>query len=177
MALSINDFKSQLVSGGARPSLFQVQITNPITSVADFKTSFMVYSAAIPESSQSPYEVHYLGRSFKFAGNRTFSDWTVEIYNDEDFSVRNSMESWMNAMNGHTTNQRVGPKVYKSQAQVIQLSQAGEPIREYTFEGLFPSNISPIQLSMDADGIERFSVTFQYDLWRNSGGTTGSSTS
>lgn len=177
MVFSINDFKAQLGSGGARPSNFRVQITNPITGVADLKTSFMVYSAAIPESSLSPYEVHYFGRSVKFAGNRTFADWTVEVYNDEDFLVRNSIEAWMNAMNGHTSNRRVSPKEYKAQAQVTQLSQSGEAIREYTFEGLFPSNMSPIQLSWDGDGVERFSVTFQYDLWRLSGGTTGNSTS
>lgn len=176
MPFSINEFKAQLVGGGARPSNFQVQITNPIIGIADFKVPFMVYSAGIPESTVTPFELHYFGRTAKYAGNRTFADWTVEIYNDTDFAIRNSMEAWMNAINGHVSNSRLGPRDYKSQAQVVQLDQDGTPLREYTFEGLFPTTVSPIQLSWEADGIERFSVTFQYDLWRISGGVTGNST-
>lgn len=37
MAFNINQFKSELVGGGARPTLFQCQITNPIAPEADIK--------------------------------------------------------------------------------------------------------------------------------------------
>jgi hypothetical protein len=48
MAFNINEIKSQLTFGGAKASLFQVQITNPINGLADLKTPFMVQAAALP---------------------------------------------------------------------------------------------------------------------------------
>jgi hypothetical protein len=177
MAFSINEFKSQLVGGGARSSLFQVQITNPILGVADFKVPFMVKTAAIPESSTGVIPVPYFGRIIKYGGDRTFGAWTVTIINDEDFAVRNAMEAWSNAINSHITNFRSSPFDYKAQAQVTQYGKDGSVLREYTFEGLFPISISTIDLQWQAqDQIEEFGVTFEYDLWRISGGVTGNST-
>jgi hypothetical protein len=50
-------------------------------------------------------------------------------------------------------------------------------LREYTFEGLFPTTISTIDLAWaNESAIEEFGVTFEYDLWRISGGITGNST-
>ena len=37
MAFNINQFKSELVGGGARPTLFEVQITNPVVRVLTSK--------------------------------------------------------------------------------------------------------------------------------------------
>lgn len=177
MAFSINEFKSQLVGGGARGALFQVQITNPILGVADFKIPFMVKAAELPESTTGVIPVPYFGRLVKYAGDRQFAPWTVTVINDEDFAVRNAMEAWSNAINSHITNFRSSPFDYKAQAQVTQFAKDGTTLREYTFEGLFPTTISPIALAwQDQDTIEEFTVTFEYDLWRVSGGITGNST-
>ena len=177
MAFSINEFKSQLVGGGARGALFQVQITNPILGVADFKIPFMVKAAEIPESTTGVVAVPYFGRIIKYGGDRQFGPWTVTVINDEDFAVRNAMEAWSNAINSHITNFRSAPFDYKAQAQVTQFGKDGTALREYTFEGLFPTTIAPIGLAWaDQDTIEEFTVTFEYDLWRISGGVTGNST-
>lgn len=170
----INEFKSRFVGGGARPSLFQIHITNPITGLGDLSTPLNAYSTSIPEETVPNFNLYYFGREIKYSGNRTFSDWTVEFYNDETFDVRNAMEMWMNAINGHESNRRSYPQQYKAQAQVFQYAQDGNRIlKEYTFEGLFPINVSPIQLSWESDNIERFSVTFAYDLWKANGSTVG----
>ena len=177
MAFSINEFKSQLVGGGARGALFQVQITNPILGVADFKIPFVVRASSIPESQTGVINVPYFGRFIKYGGDRQFAAWTVTVINDEDFAVRNAMESWSNAINSHITNFRSSPFDYKAQAQVTQFGKDGTALREYTFEGLFPTAITPIGLDWSAqDQIEEFDVTFEYDLWRISGGITGNST-
>lgn len=177
MAFSINEFKSQLTGGGARAALFQVQITNPILGGADFKIPFMVKAAEIPESTTGSFTVPYFGRLVKYAGDRTFPSWTVTIINDEDFAVRNAMEAWSNSINTHITNFRTTPINYKADAQVFQYGKDGSVLREYTFEGLFPTTIASIPLAWaEQDVIEDFNVTFEYDLWRVSGGITGNST-
>lgn len=178
MAFNINEMRSQLTGGGAKPSLFQVQITNPVTSIADLKVPFTVQTAQIPESTLGFVEVPYFGRKIKVAGDRTFAEWTVTVINDEDFLVRNAMEQWMNSINSHVGNLRQfptgSPNQYKAQAQVTQFGKNGLPLRVYNFNGLFPTSIGAIGLDWNTtDDIERFDVTFQYDWWDISGGVTG----
>lgn len=172
MPFNINEFKSQLVGGGARPTLFQVQLTNPVEPVADIKVPFMVKTAALPASNLGSYTVPYFGRQVKYGGDRTFEDWTVTVINDEDFAVRNALEAWSNAINSHDSNTRALPQSYKSNGIVTQYSKDGSPLRTYIFEGLYPVTIDSIPLSWETvDTIEEFGVTFQYDLWRVEGST------
>ena len=57
---------------------------------------------------------------------------------------------------------------------VIQYSKTGTPLRTYQFNGIFPTEVSSIDLDWNStDEIERFTVTFQYDWWNVSGGSTG----
>lgn len=182
MAFNIQEIRSQLVGGGARPSLFQVTLQNPVNAAGDLKSSFMVRAAQLPASTLGFIEVPYFGRKIKVAGDRTFAEWTVTVTNDEDFLIRNALEEWSHNINTHETNVRgtggAAPTLYKAQAQVIQYSKAGDALREYTFNGLFPIEISAIDLDWNAtDAIEEFTVTFQYDWWEVTGGTTGRSTS
>lgn len=180
MAFSIQDIRSQLVFGGARNSLFQVQITNPVNNAANIKVPFMVKAAQLPSSTLSAIEVPYFGRKIKVAGERTFADWTVTVINDEDFLVRNAMEAWSNAINSHEGNLRefasASPLQYKANAIVTQFSKTGVPIREYTFDGIFPTEVSTIDLNWETTTIQEFTVTFSVDYWRISGGITGTST-
>lgn len=172
MAFNINQFKSELVGGGARPTLFQVQVTNPIAPEADFKVPFMVNAAQLPGSTVGSYTVPYFGRQVKYAGDRTFDAWTVTVINDEDFAIRNAMEAWSNFINSHDSNARGLPQDYKSNALITQFSKDGSPLRTYVFEGMFPTDIEPISMAWgNQDTIEEFSVTFQYDLWRVEGNT------
>lgn len=181
MSFSVNEFKSQLSLDGARPALFQVQIQNPVNNLGDLKVPFMAKAASLPSSTTGLIEVPYFGRKIKIAGDRTFEEWTVTIINDEDFLIRNAMEEWMNAINGHESNLRefgsATSESYKSQAQITQMSKTGVPIREYSFSGLFPTNISPIETSWETvDTVEEFTVTFQYDWWTVSGVTGNAGT-
>ena len=177
MAFNINQFKSELVGGGARPTLFQVQITNPIEPAADLKLPFMAKTAALPGSTLGSTIVPYFGRQVKYAGDRVFEDWPITVINDEDFLVRNAMEAWSNAINSHDSNTRALPQNYKSNGLITQYSKNGSPLRTYIFEGMYPIAIDAIPMAWEAtDTIEEFSVTFQYDLWRVEGSTGISTT-
>ena len=180
MAFNLTDFKGQLQYGGAKASLFQVTITNPLDQSGDGKLPFMCQAAQIPEATMGVIEVPYFGRKVKIAGDRTFAEWTVTIINDEDFKVRNAMERWMAEINRHETNlNQAGqaPRNYKSQGDVTQYGKDGRKLRTYAFEGMFPTNIAAISLDWDTtDDIERFDVTFQFDWWTVAGGETFTNT-
>lgn len=178
MAFNVNEIRSQLTLGGARGSLFQVTLSNPANRAGDIKIPFMVRATTIPESTLGVIEVPYFGRKIRLAGDRTFGSWTVQVINDEDFLIRNGMEEWSNTINSLQGNLRgfgaASPLLYKSDATVVQYSKTGLPIREYSFRGIFPTEISTIDLDWNAtDTIEEFSVTFAYDWWEVSGGITG----
>ena len=178
MPLNITEFKGALIGDGARPNLFQVTINNPVSSIADSKTSFMVKGAEIPAATLGEIQQFYQGRAVKYAGDRTYADWTVTIINDEDFLVRDAMERWNNAINGHRSNARDPAFAlagqYKTNATVTQLSKTGLPLRTYAFEGIYPKEISNITLDWGTnDTIEEFTVTFSYDLWEVGQGVLG----
>lgn len=176
MAFNVNEIRSQLTLGGARPSLFQVQFNNPANGAGDLKVPFMAKATAIPASNLGIVEVPYFGRNFKIAGTRTFDPWQVTIVNDEDFLIRNALEEWSNEINSHVGNLRgfgaATPSSYKTDAKVTQFSKNGEIIREYKFVGIFPVLVGDIPLNWaEGDAIEEFECTFQYDYWTVSGST------
>lgn len=178
MAFNIEEIRSQLTLGGARPTLFQVIISNPVNSVADLKTPFMVRATNLPESDLGTIQVPYFGRRVKLAGDRTYAAWRVTVINDEDFLIRNAMEQWSHAINSAQGNVRTlgtaSPLLYKSTAEVIQYSKTGIPVRTYKFNGIYPSTISNVGLDWDArNQIQEFNVDFEYDYWEVSGGVTG----
>ena len=44
--------------------------------------------------------VSFLGRGFKFAGERTYPQWTCTFINDENFELRNGLERWGDHVSG-----------------------------------------------------------------------------
>jgi hypothetical protein len=176
MAFNINLFKQNgLTLGGARPSLFQVEMTLPGDLRGRFagvlpKFTFTCRASSIPASSVASFDVPYFGRKIKLAGDRTFADWNVTVMNDEDFEVRKMFEAWSSLLNHNEFNTKeIDNNNYKaSDAIVKQFSKSGgdEPIASYVFNGLFPTEISAMDLDWDSTNtVQTFNVTFAYDYW------------
>lgn len=169
MAFDISAFKSNLTAGGARPNLFEAVVNNPINAAADSTFRFVCRAAQLPGSTIPAIDVPYFGRQVRIAGNRTFEPWTVTIINTTDFAVRDSMEAWMNGINGHATNTGlVNPADYQSDLIVDQLDRDESVLKSYTFRGCFPTNVGAIDLNYDTTGaIEEFPVEFQIQYWES----------
>ena len=163
---TISDFKSKLTGGGARANLFEVVLTfpdaaKPPDEVLD-KSRFMVKGARLPASNIAQIEVPFRGRVLKIAGDRTFDSWTVTVINDTDFSIRSAFENWMNTINKLDNNTGlVNPADYQADAYVYQLDRDGQDLRSYRFYDTFPTQVGPIELSYDAQGIQEFTVELQ----------------
>jgi hypothetical protein len=165
MAFNVNEIRANLIGDGARPSLFEVTMVNPVSSLGDQKLRYMVRAAEIPSSSLSVIPIPYFGREIKVAGTRTFPDWTVTIMNDEDFAVRRALEAWSASINSNQTNVRSAAN-YRSTADVIQYSKDGSEIRRYQFVNIFPLEVQAITLGWDqGNAIEEYQVTFAFDYW------------
>jgi hypothetical protein len=103
----IADFKAQMTGGGARPNQFRVELIFPSYVVAGILASaqaqFLCKAAQLPASTIENIPVQYRGRAVNFAGERTFAPWTVTVYNDTNFNVRNAMERWSNGIQNYQT--------------------------------------------------------------------------
>jgi hypothetical protein len=167
MSFAINDFYSALKFGGARPSLFDVLITWPGKTLPDIQ--FMCRATSIPGSQQNPIIQPYFGRELKFAGNRTFEDWSATIINDEDYAIRKGLEAWSEALNGFESNLRAPDRVttssYKGTGTVNHYGKTGNVIRTYEIRGLLPITIAPMAMDWSTDEIQNFEVTFAVDYW------------
>lgn len=174
MAFNVTEFRANMIGDGARPNLFQVTLAFPAIAsngtAAGQKVTFMAKAAQLPGSTVGQVPVYYFGRELKFAGNRTFADWTLQILNDEDFTIRNSIESWMNAINSHAGNVRnsaaKSPSSYTVDASVTQYGKSGDALKTYKFVGMYPIDLAPIELDWGSnDTIEEYGVTFAYQWW------------
>jgi len=174
---SISDFKSALIGGGARPNLFEVELTTlpgGITWDAD-NFRYMCKAASLPASTIANIDVPFRGRIFKVAGDRTIDVWSVTVINDEDFKLRNAFEEWMNAIAKLDNNLgATQPESYMTNAKVYQLGRgstksstsntgdANVVLKQYEMIDIFPTSVSAIDLSYDTgDTIEEFTVEFQ----------------
>jgi hypothetical protein len=179
----ITDFKSKLTGGGARSNLFEVVLSFPDAAATDAvvldKARFLVKGANLPASNVAQIEVPFRGRVLKIAGDRTFDTWTVTIINDTDFAIRSAFENWMNVINRVSDNTGLtNPASYQADAFVYQLDRTGETLRAYHFYDIFPTQVAPIDLSYDSQGIQEFTVELQVQWWEavkgnaaNAGGT------
>jgi hypothetical protein len=145
-----------------------------LTDEAIGRFRFVCRASSIPASSIASIPVPYFGRTVKVAGDRTFSDWSVTVMNDEDYTVRNAFEAWHNGINSIVSNRRAdnvkdesaAAGGYKGEAVVQQFGKNGVVIKAYRFVNIFPVNVDEMGLDWEATNtIQTFGVTFAYDWW------------
>ena len=173
---NIADFKAQMIGGGARPNQFRVELSFPtfvtLGVVAGQRAQFLCKAAQLPASTIETLPVLFRGRPVNFAGERTFQPWTVTIYNDTTFGIRNALEQWQSGIqNYNTTNGRTNPTDYQVDLSVHQLDRNGAIIKSYKFVDAFPTTISAIGLDYEQqNAIEQFDVEFQYNFFTSATG-------
>ena len=188
---TISQFKSQLIGGGARPNLFEVELTTLPAGIAWPADNFryMCKAAQLPASVIANIDIPFRGRIFKVAGDRTIEPWSITVINDEDFRIRKAMEEWVDLIAKLENNLgATDPSAYMVNAKVFQLGRGSTPssqnnagdrnavLREYEFIDIFPTNVSSIDLSYDSsDTIEEFVVDFQVQSFAfvDAGGPNG----
>ena len=188
---TISDFKGALIGGGARPNLFEVELTTLPAGISwnssDF--SYMCKAATLPASNIANIDIPFRGRIFKVAGDRTIDPWTVTIINDENFNLRNAFEEWTDLIAKLENNMgATDPEAYMVNAKVYQLGRGSTPnaksnsgtsnsvLKEYEFYNIWPSTVAAIDLSYDStDTIEEFTVDFQVQSYKfnGAGGSNG----
>ena len=173
MAFTVSEFKTHLKQGGARPSLFSVEILYPQgISLPPTPSRYLIKGTTIPASTIGTHDVFFHGKAIKVAGDRSFDTLDTTIINDEDFGIRSVLEKWMDFISDHKLNKRKGQwkgqgesAPYKGEVLITQYSKAGEHLHHYHLHGAFPSALSTINLDWGTQEIEEFTCTWTYDRW------------
>jgi hypothetical protein len=185
--MDVSRFRSTLKFDGARPNLFRVLVNLPPALLGaagstretfNNQFSLVARAASIPQSTLGVAIVNYMGREISLAGNRTFSEWTVTVMNDEDYSIRRTFELWMAGINSHVTNVRrpdfASATDYTSECIVEHFGKTGEDniIATYRMQNAWPTDVSDIQLDWGSnDQVEEYTVTFRFDDWIDGAGS------
>ena len=171
----IDDFKANLIGGGARANQYRVTITPPpgIAIGLDVRrTSFLVTASSLPEQTLAEIAVPFRGRQIYIAGDRSFETaWTTTFINDTDFMIRNAMERWSNGINDLADGTGVvSPGDYQTDLTVEHLDRDDTVLKSYVFRSAWPTGITEIALTNEAAGeLETFDVTWRYQHFEASG--------
>ena len=145
----IDDFKANLLGGGARANQYRVTITPPsgIAIGLDVRrASFLVTASNLPAQTLGEIAIPFRGRQIYIAGDRTFDDaWSTTFMNDTDFMVRNSIELWLNGINDLAEATGVTALAdYQTDLQVEQLDRDDTILKSYIFRSAWPTSLSAI---------------------------------
>ena len=172
---TLDEFKAQLIGGGARPNQFRVTITPPSGIVIGLdvrRTSFLIKGTSLPAQTIGEIPVPFRGRTLYMAGDRAEAEvWETTVINDTDFMVRNALERWMNGINDLENNTGViNTADYQTDATVEQLDRDDTVLKTYIFRGIWPQSLGAIDLSHEsANTLEEFTCTWRYQHFVASG--------
>ena len=172
---NIDDFKANLIGGGARANQFRVTISPPpgIAIGLDVRrTSFLVKTSSLPALTLTEIPIPFRGRNIYIAGDRTAPDtWSTIFLNDTDFMIRDAMERWSNGINDLADNTGViAPSDYQTDLTVEQLDRDDTILKSYIFKSAWPTTVATIALdTAEAAAIEEFEVTWRYQHFEASG--------
>ena len=163
---NVNDIKTALADGGARPTLFEI-------SGSFSGTNFLLHcrAASLPGTNINVIPVNYRGRAIKLPGVRTYDVWNTTFLND-DGEIRHLLIQWMRQMAGMIDGARdatYGPynkttSDYRD-LSVSQLTKEGKKTITYKLIQAWPVNISDIALDWGTEGFQEFTVTWRYDYF------------
>lgn len=170
---NVNDFVNRLSGGGARANQFKVTVTGSMMgAAASSAMTFLCRTSALPAMTVGEVPIPYRGRTLYVAGDRTYADWTVTVFNDNDWLIRGALESWSSNINniGSSTAGAQPPSSYYGTAQVQQLDRSENTIRTATLHDCWPTNVAEIALAYETnDIVEEFDCTFRFNYMTLSG--------
>ena len=172
----IDDFKANLIGGGARSNQFRVTILPPsgIAIGLDVaRTSILCKGSSLPQVELGTVELKYRGRTINIAGDRTTAagTWDTIFYNDTDFMIRNALERWNNGINDFADATGVqSMSDYATDLTAELLDRDDTVLKTYIFKNAWPKTISGLSLdTTNVDAIAEFTCTWKYQNYSLSG--------
>lgn len=168
----------QVTFGGTPPQLGSYLARRGVDSrFISGEIGLLCYSASLPFASTATAVIagNYMGIQEKIAHSRIYAPITMEFYVDKEYKTLKFLEHWMEFMaSGSHDSVSQGQKNYfvrmqypdyykMDETKIVKFEKDYSPRNlEYTFFGLFPSNVSNPSISYDQSRTLTASATFEY---------------
>lgn len=169
---------------GARNTRFDIKLNIPSeisNSYNDSRAlSIMCKSANLPNRTIQTQNIVFRGRSIPVPVSTKYSNtWTCTFYNDENHNMRKMFELWLDAVDSKSdytsfTDEMkglIGDDYIKDEIKIEQYSnisndlETSTPTAVWTLYGVYPTDVSSIELSSESESIQEFTVTFSYTYY------------
>ena len=169
---------------GARNTRFDIKLNIPSeisNSYNDSRAlSIMCKSANLPNRTIQTQNIVFRGRSIPVPVSTKYSNtWTCTFYNDENHNMRKMFELWLDAVDSKSdytsfTDEMkglIGNDYIKDEIKIEQYSnisndlETSTPTAIWTLYGVYPTDVSSIELSSESESIQEFTVTFSYTYY------------
>lgn len=178
------DLMRKYLGDGARNTRFDIKLNIPSeisNSYNDSRAlSIMCKSANLPNRTIQTQNIVFRGRSIPVPVSTKYSNtWTCTFYNDENHNMRKMFELWLDAVDSKSdytsfTDEMkglIGNDYIKDEIKIEQYSnisndlETSTPTAIWTLYGVYPTDVSSIELSSESESIQEFTVTFSYTYY------------
>jgi len=137
-------------------------------------------ATSVPGTQIGMIPVGYRGRIIKFAGERQYGEWVIQVYDgtirgqQNSGNIRKIMENWIELTNSSLEHKvrlntaSTAPwevKWFDTDIDGYGEGTAGDFSQRFLLHNCWPIDISPIDLSYDqADAFSEFTLTLAYDF-------------
>jgi hypothetical protein len=176
---TLNEFRNNFF--GVRPNRFLVETRWPTAVRSPDLSDLFIYvkGADLPGSNIGTINLAWQGRIIKFAGERQYSDWVINVYdsNIPAKDLRTGFEAWMEALDGRNTHQLnynlvsdwvirysdVSPGTTQTPTNTQSPANFNKAVK---LKNCWPTDIGAITLNYDvSDTFSEFTVQIAYDYW------------
>jgi hypothetical protein len=172
---SITKFKDGF-KGGSRPNRFEVEPAWPSKVARPTDTSIKIISASLPQAKINTIGIPYRGRTITYAGDRSYTPWTIGIYDDNNtLNLWKAFQNWKELLDGHY-NHRVDSNDFDYSSlqttwKVHQYDLNGtEKVRTIKLYKCWPNVVGEINLNMGETNFVAFNVSLTFDYMEISKG-------
>lgn len=178
------DLMRKYLGDGARNTRFDIKLNIPSeisNSYNDSRAlSIMCKSANLPNRTIQTQNIVFRGKSIPVPVSTKYSNtWTCTFYNDENHNMRKMFELWLDAVDSKSdytsfTDEMkglIGNDYIKDEIKIEQYSnisndlETSTPTAIWTLYGVYPTDVSSIELSSESESIQEFTVTFSYTYY------------
>ena len=181
-SLSLNN-QYQVHFAGLNGDVIQyLKFTKRIDNAQDFisrETGILCSDASLPASAYATAEVkdNFIGVPQEFVHSRLYTDIDFTFYVDEDYTVLNIFEGWMDYISSGADGEVADfqkpfyrrmryPDTYKCDTMFITKFEKNQKrLLRYQFINAFPKAITPMPVTYGQADLLRVTVSFNYDRY------------
>tara|TARA_B100000214_G_scaffold142386_1_gene101884 strand:- start:2570 stop:3166 length:597 start_codon:yes stop_codon:yes gene_type:complete len=181
-SLSLNN-QYQVHFAGFNGNVIQyLKFSKRIDNAQDFisrEAGLLCSDASLPASAFATAEVkdNFMGIPQEFAHSRLYTDIDFSFYVDDDYTMLNIFEGWMDYISSGAEREVADfqkpfyrrmryPDTYKCDTMFIsKFEKNAKRILRYQFINAFPKSITPIPVQYGSADLLKVNVSFNYDRY------------